>query len=59
MYSRTKSKELRDAFSDQEKIVKEQLESWIDDVNKKVELEQKLKKAFENSKSHIQFLSEI
>ena len=43
-----------------ELIVKEQLESWMIDVKKKAELEQKLKKAFEkNSKTHTQSLSQM
>jgi len=54
------SKKIGDgALSEHEQIIKEQLESWIDDVNKKAELEQRLKKAFENSKSHVSSLSEI
>lgn len=46
-------------LSDQEKITKEQLESWISEAYKKTELEQRLKEAFENSKSHVKSLSEL
>jgi len=42
-----------------ELIIKTQLEQWIVDVNKKAELEQKLQKAFENSRSHTQHLSQM
>ncbi|QLH07153.1 hypothetical protein [Nitrosopumilus ureiphilus] len=40
-----------------EKEIKEKLESWIEEINKKAILEEKLKKAFENSKSHTKTLS--
>lgn len=45
-------------LSEQEKIIKEQLESWITDIYKNIELEQKLEKAFENDKTHTRFFSE-
>jgi len=35
-----------------EKDIKKKLESWIEEINKKSELDKKLKKAFGNSKSH-------
>lgn len=42
-----------------EKIIKAQLEQWIIDIQKKADLEQRLQKAFENSKSHVQSLSDM
>lgn len=48
----------KDDLSEQEKIIKEQLESWIADIYKHAELEQRLKEAFENDKSHTKSLSE-
>lgn len=47
------------SISEQEQIIKEQLESWIADIYKNTELESRLQKAFENSKSHVQSLSEL
>ena len=46
-------------LSEQEKIIKEQLESWIADIYKNAELESRLEKAFANSKSHVKSLSEL
>ncbi|MBL7002074.1 MAG: hypothetical protein ISR80_04890 [Nitrosopumilus sp.] len=48
----------KDNLSEQEKIIKEQLESWITDVYKNTDLEQRLKEAFENSRSHTKSLSQ-
>ena len=48
-----------DNLSEPDQIIKIQLELWIDDVQKKAELEQRLKMAFQNSKSHTQFLSQM
>jgi len=48
-----------DNLSEQEKIIKEQLESWIADIYKNIDLEQRLKEAFKNSKSHTKSLSQI
>lgn len=42
-----------------EEIIKAQLVEWIADVNKKAGLESRLKKAFENSKSHVSSLSQM
>ena len=42
-----------------EEMIKAQLGQWIADVNKKAELEQRLQKAFEKSKSHTQSLSQM
>lgn len=52
-----KSNELN--LSRDELIIKAQLEQWIVDVQKKVELNQRIQKAFENSKSHTQSLSQM
>jgi len=40
-----------------EKEIKEKLESWIEELNKKAILDEKLKKAFEKSKNHTKTLS--
>ncbi|MEX0862614.1 hypothetical protein [Nitrosopumilus sp.] len=48
-----------DSLSRDELIIKAQLEQWIVDVQKKAELEQRLQKAFENSKSHVSSLSQM
>jgi len=37
------------SLSEQEKIIKEQLESWIVDIYKNVDLEQRLQKEFHNN----------
>jgi len=42
-----------------EEIIKAQLGQWIVDVNKKAELDHRLKQAFENSKSHVSSLSQL
>ena len=55
-YESTKNEEI---LSREELIIKEQLESWITDVNKKAELELRLKKAFESDKSHVSSLSQM
>ncbi|MBS1268839.1 MAG: hypothetical protein MAG458_01573 [Nitrosopumilus sp.] len=59
MYLRIKSTQSTTNLSEQEKIIKAELESWIADIYKHAELEEKLQKAFENSKSHVQSLSEL
>ncbi|WP_182130896.1 hypothetical protein [Nitrosopumilus sp. b3] len=43
----------------EELIIKAQLEQWIVDVQEKAELESRLQKAFENSKSHTEYLSQL
>ncbi|QLH07362.1 hypothetical protein [Nitrosopumilus ureiphilus] len=53
------SKEIQNNLSWDEKIIKAQLEQWIIDIQKKADLEQRLQKAFENSKSHVQSLSDM
>lgn len=55
----TITRKSNDNLSEQEKIIKEQLKSWIADIYKNTELEQKLQKAFENDKSHVQSLSQM
>ncbi|QLH07097.1 hypothetical protein [Nitrosopumilus ureiphilus] len=55
---RKSKKASNDNPSRDELIIKAQLEQWVCDVKKKAELEQRLKKAFENSKSHVSSLSE-
>ncbi|QLH06082.1 hypothetical protein [Nitrosopumilus ureiphilus] len=53
------SRKLRDdELTWHEEIIKAQLEQWIVDVQKKAELEYRLQKAFENSKSHVSSLSQ-
>ena len=42
-----------------EEIIKAHLGQWIADVQQKAELEQRLQKAFENSKSHVSSLSQM
>jgi len=51
--------ESKNELSEQEKIIKAELESWIADIYKHAELEQRLQKAFENSKSHVLSLSQM
>lgn len=46
-------------LSEHEQVIKTELESWIADIYKHVELEQRLKKAFERDKSHTRSLSEL
>ncbi|MEX0862608.1 hypothetical protein [Nitrosopumilus sp.] len=53
------SKKSNDTLSREELLIKLQLEQWIVDVQKKAELEQRLQKAFENSKSHVSSLSQM
>jgi len=57
--SKTLEKTNDDYLSRDELIIKAQLESWIYDVKKKADLEHRLQKAFENSKSHTQSLSQM
>lgn len=51
-----KSMKTSDELSIHEQIIKEHLEQWVADVNKKAELEQRLQKAFVNSPSHTKSL---
>ena len=51
--------ESKKELSEQEQIIKEKLESWIDDIYKHADLESRLQKALENSKSHVSFLSQM
>lgn len=46
-------------LSEPEQIIKAQLKSWIDDVQKKAELEHRLKMVFQNTKSHTKSLSQL
>lgn len=48
-----------DSLSRDELIIKAHLGQWIYDVQKQAELDQRLKEAFENSKSHTQSLSQM
>ncbi|WP_371503848.1 hypothetical protein [Nitrosopumilus adriaticus] len=54
-----KSEQIDCELSWHEEIIKAHLGEWIEDVNKKAELESKLKQAFENSKSHTEHLSQL
>ena len=55
----TKSEKTGLELSWQEEIIKAQLGQWIDDVQKQAELDLRLKEAFENSKSHTEYLSQL
>ncbi|MCE2507206.1 MAG: hypothetical protein J4F36_12230 [Nitrosopumilaceae archaeon] len=57
MHLRIKSTSSETNLSEQEKLIKEQLESWIADICKKAELDRRLQNAFEKDKSHVQSLS--
>jgi len=52
-------KKMQNNLSEHEQVIKVQLEKWIIDVKKKVELEHRLQQAFENSKSHTQSLGQM
>ena len=52
-----KSEKTESELSWDEEIIKAQLGQWIDDANKKAELDQRLQTVFQNSKSHIQNMS--
>ncbi|AJW70331.1 hypothetical protein [Nitrosopumilus adriaticus] len=55
----TKKVENTPKLSWHEEIIKAQLGQWIVDLQKKAELESRLQKAFENSKSHVSSLSQM
>lgn len=55
----TKEIENTPKLSWNEEIIKAQLGQWIDDVQKQAKLDQRLKEAFENSKSHTEYLSQL
>jgi len=54
-YAKTRESNL----SEHEQIIKAQLEQWIDDLQKEVDLNSRLEKAFKNDKSHIKSLSQM
>ena len=57
LYFRKQSQSTKNTTIVNEKEIKATLEKWIDELKKQGELEGKLRKAFENDKSHTQTLS--